>query len=91
MTGDRILLIAIAYGVLAVGSRLIIFRALSRGTLSRRGAALAAAAISAGLFFVLGVVVGIYDALGPIWFVVAAVHFVMIYGWIELLTAPATG
>ena len=91
MTGERILLIAIAYGVLTVGSRLIIFRALSRGALSRSRAALAAAAVSTGLLFVSVVVVGIYDALGPIWFVLGAIHFVMIYGWIELLTAPAAG
>ena len=88
---DRVLLIAIAYAVLTVGSRVIIFRALSRGRLSRKRAALAAAAVSAGLLFVTGAVIGIFDVLGPIWFVVAAVHFVIIYGWIELLTAPATG
>ena len=91
MTGDRVLLIAIVYAVLMFGSRLIIFRALSRGTLSKRRAALAAAAISAGLLFAVILFAGIYEALGLIWFVVIAVHFVWMYGWIALLTSPSTG
>jgi hypothetical protein len=91
VTGERVLLIAIAYALLALGTRFFIFRALSRGALSKRRAALTTAAVSVGLLLGFVVVTGIYDALGLVWFVLAAVHFVWTYGWVAFRMSSATG
>jgi len=83
--------VVIAYGLILAVSRAVTFRLLARGRISRRAAALATAAISSlGLVGFIALA-GAFDALGIFWLVIAVIHFVLIYGWVELLTSPATG